>query len=273
MNFRRRLSRGFGEPEASPDVPQEPVPESGDTSSDAVKRIETYVTPTNQQTAAEGWIDVEARRRAEEELPAAEPDVAADVAAVSEEVGTVLTSAHEAAARIRTAAEAEANRLQAEAQAAAAAEVATARRVAEDERAEAARLRTEAKAYVEDAHAAADAFAEQQRTRAAQEAAQIVGEAETARDAAAAEAEQTLREATADEKERLWALQAEIERHEERLETVLAAFRRVTTQLEDLLDRDETDDAAVSVDAGDSSHELETALRPESSSSPRGNPG
>lgn len=272
MSFRRRKASSFGDADASPDVPQEQGSTTAESSTYVAKRIETYVTG-HEDAAAEGPTDVQAEHRAEEEPTAAEPEMVANVATVGEEVDAVLKSAHEAAARIRQAADEEAKRVRAEALSAATTEVAAARRIAEDERAEAARLRTEAKTYFEDARAAADAFAAQRRSEAAREAAQMVAEAKRGGEAAAAEAERELREATVTEREHLESLRAEIERHEKRLDSILAVSRGTTAELENLLEpkRGEADDdAAVSDEVAESAHEFETALRPGSPGSRAG---
>jgi hypothetical protein len=262
MNFRKRKADGHDEADAAPDVPPEEPATAGESSSSAVERISTYVISKNDDAAAGGAADVQPERPAWQEPAAVEAGAAADVATIGDEVGAVLKSAREAAGRIRQAADEEARRVRTEAQAAAAAELAEARRVAEDERAEATRLRAEAEANAQDTRAAAS-----------QEAEQIVADAATRRDAAEAEAEQKLREATVNEREHVRALQAEIERQEKRLESILAVFRGMTAQLEGLLERrrDEThEDAAVSTQAGESSDELEAALTPGSSGSRMG---
>lgn len=271
MSFRRRKVTQ-GEWDAPPDAGQEQDSTTGESSARVAERIATYVRIENEDAVTERPADVEGEHRAEEEPTAAEPVVAENLATVGEEVDAVLRSAHEAAARIRQAADEEATRVRNEAVGTAASEVAAARRVAEDERAEAARLRAEATAYFQDARAKADAFAEQRRSEAAQEAARIVADAERSREAAAAEAERKLREATANERQRLETLQGEVERHEERLKSILAASRGMTGQLEALLERSraETGSDAVVSDEVDSSRELETALAPGSSGSSEG---
>ena len=226
----------------------------------------------DEPAAAEGRVDVLASAEGRMDVPAepaeegnAEPgdaELPADVGSVGEEVGTVLKSAQEAAARIHRAAEREAERLRKEAEAATAAALTEARRDAEADRAEGSRVRAEAEAYAKDTRAAADAFAEQRRSDAERESAQIIGEAQRRLADADSEVERKMRQATARERRRIEALQAEVGHYEKRLDSILVVFRGVTSQLEDLLgkrqaergDRPEFSDEA-----------LEDALEPKQS--------
>jgi cell division septum initiation protein DivIVA len=168
----------------------------------------------------------------------AEPEKAeavTDLAAVGQEVGSVLKSAEEAAARIRAAASEEAERLRKEARAAATAYMGQARRAAEADRAEAERLRKEAEAYAEKARAAADSDAEKRRAKAEQEAAHTEGEMRKRLEGADAVLERKVHEAQVRARERVELLKAEAERYEERLDNMLVVFRGMSSQLEELL--------------------------------------
>jgi ABC-type transporter Mla subunit MlaD len=96
--------------------------------------------------------------------------------------------------------------------------------------------------------AEADAYAEQVRTEARREADDALQRVLQTAAAADAEAERTLREAALQSRQRLEALEAEVERAERRLKDLLTVFRGVTAQLEHVLEstaplRDEARDA------------------------------
>jgi hypothetical protein len=188
---------------------------------------------------------------------------AAGLAAVGEEVQTVLASAKEAADKIRRRAEEEAASLRTQTVAAAETEAAEARRQAELSRAEAQRVRADAEAYAAEIRAGADAAAAQRLASAEDEAAAIVEEAEARRAATDAEVTQKIENAEAGARERVESLRGEIERQEERLHSLLAVHRTMTGHLETLLGVEEPRD-----DLPDVSHEsLQEAVWPDRSTS------
>lgn len=181
----------------------------------------------------------------------------ADLSDVGAEVGAVLASARDAAARIRNQANEEAEKLREGATAAAEAQMAEAARLAAEDRSEAERVRAEAEAYAQETRADAETYAEQTRTDAEREAAKIVEEARARLEAADADIAQKVRDLTANARERVNTLQAGSRRHEERLEHMLVVFRGMTSQLEELLGERE--------EQGDDN--LEEALQPDSARS------
>jgi hypothetical protein len=253
------------EPRTSSEQSQEQVSAGGDNSRKAVERLSQY-SAREEQSVAEGNEEAVDTPSTVEE-PASTEAEAADLSAVGDEVGTVLRSAQEAAAKIRRAARAEAAKRREEVEASAATELAEARRVADAARAEAHRVRAEADAYAKDTRAAADAFAEQRQQEAERAAGEIVADAERRLRAADAEVERKVREAQATARERVDLLKAEAGRYEERLENIFVVFREMSSQLEELLGRPqiESGDGAEAFDES-----LEDALRPESSSSRAG---
>lgn len=126
---------------------------------------------------------------------------------VGEQVAEVLTSAHEAAKRLRASATEEVERI---------------RREAED--------------YATTTRAAADEYAVERRDAAQSEAGQVISDAEqrakAVREAAQKEAVEAQREAV----ERHQSLLEETERAEERLRNLLQVFRAMTQRLETLVD-------------------------------------
>ena len=160
----------------------------------------------------------------------------ADLSDIGAEVGAVLKSAQEAAARIR-------NRAAKLGEAAAEAQIAEAQRVAAENRAEGERIRAEAQLYASKTRADAETFAEQTRMNAEREAAKIVGDL------------------TANARERFNTLEAGSRRQEERLEHMRVVFQGMTSQLEELLaERDAERGGADPQDEGD----LADALQPDS---------
>jgi hypothetical protein len=143
---------------------------------------------------------------------------------LGEDVTAVLTAAEHAAAQIRetTLQEAEQTRRAAEEQAAATVAEAQARRA-------------EADRYGEETSAAADAYAEETRRRTDEEAAKTVSQAEEQARLIRAEAEQRASEIEAEAVRRRDALTTSAEGMEERIESMLSAFRRATSELEELL--------------------------------------
>jgi F0F1-type ATP synthase membrane subunit b/b' len=230
MANRRRRKWARREPEMSATEEREPV------------------EPEQQADSAEAG-DEPVAEQAEQELPA-------DLSDVGAEVGAVLASAREAAARIRSQANEDSARQREEARAAAEAELAEARRLAEADRAELERIRAEAETYAEETRADAETFAEQTRTDAERDAGMIVEEARSRLEAADAEVAQKIRDLTANAHERLSMLQAGTRRHEERLKHMLVVFHGMTSQLEELLDERDGE--------GSDGESLEDALQPDS---------
>jgi hypothetical protein len=180
-----------------------------------------------------------------------------DLLDIGAEVGAVLKSAQEAAARIRN----RAAKLGEETTAAAEAQIAEAQRVAAENRAEAERIRAEAQLYASETRADAETFAEQTRTDAEREAAKIVEEARARAEAADVEAAQKVRDLTANARERLNTLEAGSRRQEERLEHMRVVFHGMTSQLEELLG--ERDAERGDADPQDE-EDLADALQPDS---------
>ena len=150
-----------------------------------------------------------------------------------EEVQTILDSAQAAAGKIRSRAEEEADQIRAEAAAS-----------AEAERVEAERLRSEAEAYARDTRAAADEAAQQRRSEADAEAAHILEEAERRRSAIDAELTEKVEYAKEELQNRIGTLQGEIQRQEERLESIAVVLGSMTSQVTRLLDRHEESNLA-----------------------------
>jgi hypothetical protein len=152
-----------------------------------------------------------------------------DLADVGAEVSAVLKSAQEAAARIRRQAREEASRIREEA-----------KRLADTDRAEAARLLAEAETDAEATRAEAETSARQLRSSAEREAGSLAEEARALAARADAEVERRLQEAESDARRRRDALEAESQLYERRLEKMLGIVQGMGTQLEQLLDVDQT---------------------------------
>jgi F0F1-type ATP synthase membrane subunit b/b' len=222
--------------------------------------------PLQQQPNEDGHAESTPQAETVDE-PAAgsnETELPADLSDVGAEVGAVLKSAREAAARIRNQAKEESAKLLQEAQATAEAEIEEARQIATEDRAEGERVRAEAEAYDNETRADAETFAEQTRADAESEAAKIVEEARARLEAADADVAQKVRDLTANARERLNTLQAGSRRHEERLEHMLVVFRAMTSQLEELL----AERASESDGDADADETLDEALQP-GSTTPR----
>lgn len=170
------------------------------------------------------------------ELAAEEPDTR-DLVPLGAEVVAVLKSARDSAERIRNAARDDAEHLVADAKQAAETELTEARRAAEADRAESARVRAEADAYREETRAAADAYAEQKRREADEEAGEVLAEAEKERLEADAQVKRRAEEAASEIRRRHHELHSETAHFEQRLERMLAVFRGMSSQLEDLLEK------------------------------------
>jgi F0F1-type ATP synthase membrane subunit b/b' len=206
----------------------------------------------------------------EPEVDSATADVTADLADVGVEVGTVLKSAQEAAARIRRQAREEATKIRDEAKAAAGAELAEARRLADADRSEGARLRAEAEADAEAARAEAETFAQELRTNAEHEADTMLEEARKRAARVDAEIEQRLRHVESEAHRRRDTLQAESKLYEKRLEKMLGVFNGMTTQLEQLLGVQSSERQADAGEDGKADGEtLEAALQPDAAAGTR----
>jgi hypothetical protein len=258
VNLRRKLQTP-AETNASPEQAEEQAPGEGGNSTSVVERASAYSAMEHQLVPAEDTVGVPAEPVGEEPNPEAE---VTNLAVVGEEVGAVLKSAQEAAVRIRRTAQEEGERLQTEAESAAAAKLEEARGIASADLAGGRQIRAEAEAYAKDARAAADAFAEERRREAEYAAAQMVSDAQKLLAAADAEVAQKMREADAKARERRQVLQAEAERYEMRLESILAVFRGMSSQLEDLVGRRQAESGNAPEVSDDA---LEDALRPDRS--------
>jgi cell division septum initiation protein DivIVA len=158
-------------------------------------------------------------------------------ASFGEELQTVLVSAQEAAAKIRRRADEEAERIRNEAAAAADAERGEAERLAEASRADAERLRSEADAYAHETRITADGAAAQRRSEVEAEVGRILGEAQRRRYAIEAELADRVEHAEEEARKRIGTLQIEIQRQEERLESIAVVLQSMTSEVGGLLDR------------------------------------
>jgi hypothetical protein len=155
-------------------------------------------------------------------------------AAVGEQVGAVLTSAHHAAEQIRESARQDAARMSTEASDTAAATIAEASLDAERTRRESEELRAEADRYSKETREAADRYGAEARRKlddeAAERRAEVEEQARRIRQAAEQQAKDLV-EAIHRQK----ALVQEAERSEARLQQLLGVFRGMTSQLEELV--------------------------------------
>jgi len=170
------------------------------------------------------------QQEAETTLPSGvqeDPDPRGEDAAAYEQVGEqvteVLTSAHQAANRLRASATEEVER-----------------------------VRRQAEEYATETRAAADSYADERRKAAETEAGQIKSDAEQQANAVRAAAQKDAVEAQRDAVERRQALLEETERSEERLQNLLQVFRAMTQRLETLVGHDAQGEAD---DRGDSEPE------------------
>jgi chromosome segregation ATPase len=171
-----------------------------------------------------------------------------------EEVDAILQTARDAAAKLTE----EAERTLAEAKAAATREVEQALRRAEAEREEATRERAEAEAYAAALRSEAEAAAEKVRAESEHHASTLV-EVACARLIGSARA-------------RVEELEAEARRHEERLQQLLSVGRGMTSEIEDVLKKEDEfefdvkrpQDRAVEPELDD----FGEALRPDTRSNP-----
>ena len=158
-------------------------------------------------------------------------------ASFGEEVQTVLVSAQEAAAKIRRRADEEAERIRNEAVTAADAERAEAERLADASRADAEVLRSEAEAYAHETRITADGAAAQRRSEVEAEVGRILEEAQRRRDAIDAELADRVEHAEEEARKRIGTLQIEIQRQEERLESIAVVLRSMTSEVGGLLEQ------------------------------------
>lgn len=194
------------------------------------------------------------RRVGEEDEPEAGREGSAEDSSpayrqVGEEVTAVLTAAEHAATQIRETALREAERTRV-----AAAEKASATL------AEAQARRAEADDYSEETRAAADAYAEATRRNTDEEAARTVSQAEERARVIQAEAEQKGEDIEAGAIQRRDALTKSTEGMEDKIESMLIAFRGVTAELEELLPPERRSGADEPEPSGD--ERLDEALRP-----------
>lgn len=150
---------------------------------------------------------------------------------VGEQVTEVLTSAHQAAKRLRASAAEEVER-----------------------------VRREADDYATTTRAAADQYADERRAAAETEAGQIISDAAQSANAVREAAQKDAVEAQRDAVERRQTLLEETERTEERLQNLLQVFRAMTQRLETLVGnvaQGESDDRG---DAAETDKDLADAL-------------
>jgi F0F1-type ATP synthase membrane subunit b/b' len=256
MANQRRKRWARREPNLSPTAWQQQ--DSGEVG-DAEPAVGAFAEHPVAENAPPGEVVDE--RAPAENTDSTEAELPADLSDVGAEVGAVLKSAREAAARIRRVAHEEAAKIRDDAKSAAEAAVAEASQIAAADRGEGERIRAEAEAYAEEMRAAADTFAEQARTEAKREAAEIVEHASKRLEAADAEVEERLRQVERKARERLEALQAGSTRYEGRLESMLVVCRGMSSQLEELLGKR---DAESGGDPEAVDETLEDALQPDS---------
>jgi hypothetical protein len=171
---------------------------------------------------SERQVGEEAERGPEREE--SDEDGSAAYRQVGEDVAEVLTAAERMAARIRENALQKAEQIRLEADESASATLA-----------EAQARRAEADGYSDETRAAADAYAEERRRTTDEEAASRVSQAEEQARRIRAEAEQKARDLEAEAIQRRDTLARTTEDMEERIESMVTAFRGVTTDLEGLL--------------------------------------
>jgi vacuolar-type H+-ATPase subunit E/Vma4 len=221
MNERRKLWSRGDESEQS----QDEEAAAGSTPATSEQAPQASLTARVQAatgTPVEGDVDP------------ATAEAAADLADVGTEVGTILKSAQEAAARIRQKAQEEATKIREEA---------------------------------ETTRAEADAFARQARGNIQREANQLLEAARTRIAQADAEVEKRLREAESEAVRRRDAFKAESKQYEERLRKMLGVFRGMSSQLEELLG-EQTEETAEDEEATTGAT-LERALQPNTTSARR----
>ena len=224
-----RRFRGGGTPgREEADSPSSP-PErpTSERSSAIVRAFEPYslerstpVEPESQQSTADRADFREGGSGGERELTSP--------AQIGEHVTAVISSAEQAAEQMRREAAAEAERIRAEVRDEAKGLIAEATREAE-------RMRADAGTYSREAREDADAYAGEKRSEAEAYSSRFRAEAEEnareLREAAKQEAKRIEKEA----RRRREVLTSEAERFEERLHSLHAVFRGITTQLEALL--------------------------------------
>ena len=230
-----RKRKLWGAPASTPVDLQQTAAEGAPKESSAVDTVVNYLDYSGAANREGSGTDAEVASG--QAAAVGDDDESLDLSGVGKEVGAVLQSAHEAAARIRRTADEEAERVRRDARAAAAEKADEAGRAAEADRAEARRIRAEADSYAEETRTAADAFAEKRLTEAEREAAHALDQAQRRLAASDAEVEEKLRQASVRSRHRVEALEAEAARAEDRVENILAIFRGMTSELEELLER------------------------------------
>jgi cell division septum initiation protein DivIVA len=211
-----------------PTVPPRPVPvpalTGGETSAELVahaqalaKEAAAWDTYVHRQTEGTGDMTETADHEASTETPAPGAATSGTYADIGERVAGVLSAAEAAANQIREDARAEAEEI-----------LSAARRDAED-------VRREAAAYDTDTRAAVDAFASERRREAEQEVQKQLADSESQARATRQAAEAMARQIEEAGRQRGQALREESKAVEERLRKALAGFRRVTTELEELV--------------------------------------
>jgi hypothetical protein len=166
---------------------------------------------------------------------------------VGDEVTAILAAAEQAAVQIREAAVQEAERTSS-----------AAKQEAVAIAAEAQSRRAEADRYSEETRASADTYADETRRRADDEAERAVSQAEERARQIRADADQKASEVEAEAARRRDALERGLEGLEERVESMLGAFRRGTSELEELLRDDRS--SGTEEDGGKEQEALDEAL-------------
>jgi cell division septum initiation protein DivIVA len=163
-------------------------------------------------------------RSADPSPPSAVDEKQGDFERLGTHVGTVLSAAEEAAARIKQEAQLEAKRVREHADTEAGARVMAARDEAEATKAEVERLRAEAAEWANQARAAAEAYSADRRAEAEAEGAKIVATAERQGVALRQEAER-----------RRQALELDISLAESRLRELVSGLHDLAERLDKLL--------------------------------------
>lgn len=158
---------------------------------------------------------------------------------VGKQVSAVLTSAQQAAEKIRESARQEAELIRAEANEKAAAMAAEAILEAEQRRRESDELRAEADRYGEETRKALDRSLEQKRRESHEEAARRRADVDQQVREIRLAAERRAKDLETEAHERQKALVLEAERSEARLEQLLGVFHGMTSQLEELVRADQ----------------------------------
>jgi hypothetical protein len=219
-------------PRAVPSGPLEPT-------EDLVARAFEIATECDMLLASQREEGPSVSETADHDLPpsqAASASASSGYAEIGERVASVLNSAETAADQIRADAQAHAEEL------------------LRGARAEAERVRSVARAYESDTREAVDAYASEQRRAADEQIAKQLSDAEAQARATREAAEEMAQRIEEEAHRRGQTLREESRGVEDRLRKALTAMRRMTAQLEDLLEA-----PAVAEAEGDS---LVDALKP-----------